>query len=357
MSKWRLRLATIGLLALALVVLGAASGCGGDEEEAAEEKAAPEAPPKPASVRFQLSFFPNAQHVGFLVAANRGFYKDENLNVEVIPGGPTVEATLSLAQGNSDIAQVDFPQFLQAVEKGAPMTFIGLTYQQDPLVYVALKETKLGSPEDLKGLSYGQQQAGPLDAELQALLADAGLSAKDIKIVSIGFTIEDLLNGKSDVFPSRIFFHPAQFEEAGIDYPGGLNVLDPNEYGVAVASQGLAVNNDFLAENRDAVVRFLRASVRGWEATIEDQQAALADLKKFIPEGASTPLIDRLGTQNTIKIVTTSANGEPYEDILAIDKGYLERSQDILRKFNIVEKDIDLDEVIDTSLVEEASEE
>ncbi len=57
---------------------------------------------------FQLSFFANAQHVGYLVAAHRGYYGRVGLNITVKPGGPTVEPTLLVAQGQADIAQVDF---------------------------------------------------------------------------------------------------------------------------------------------------------------------------------------------------------------------------------------------------------
>jgi NitT/TauT family transport system substrate-binding protein len=307
------------------------------------------------TVRFQLSFFPNAQHVGFLVAANRGYYKAAGVNVKVVPGGPTVNPTLALAQGNVDIAQVDWPEFLQAIEKGAPMTYIGLTYHQDPITYVALKDTPLSSPADLKGKRYGVQQAGPLDAELQALLGKAGLSTSDITTVSIGFTIDDLLKKKCDVFPSRIFFHPAQFEDAGIHYPTGLNVLDPNKYGVGLASQGLAVNNKFLASHRAAVLAFLKASLKGWRFSIDNPRAVVADVGKFLPPGANNPKDNLIDVRYTNKIVTHKANGALWKQTLAIDMPYLLSTQSILLKYGVIKKKLDLKKYVNTTLMAQAA--
>jgi NitT/TauT family transport system substrate-binding protein len=344
MKSFRLRaaaFAVVGVAALAAIAATVASA-GGSGASA-------------TSIRFQLSFFPNAQHVGFLVAANRGLYKKAGLDVKVIPGGPTVNPTLALAQGNVDISQVDFPEFLQAVAKGAPMTFIGLTYHQDPLTYVALKSTPLSKPSDLKGKTFGVQQAGPLDAEVQALLAKAGLSTKDIDPVSIGFSIDDLLSKKCDVFPSRIFFHPAQFADAGIKYPTGLNVLDPNKYGVGVASQGLAVNNKFLAAHRDGVVAFLRASLQGWKATVANPRASVADVGKFLPKGANNPKDNYIDVLNTLKIVTHSPNGKPWTKLLAVDMTYLTKSQNILLQYKVTKKKIDLSKTVDTKLMAEAA--
>jgi NitT/TauT family transport system substrate-binding protein len=345
MKKWKVRLVAAAAVA-ALAVFGVTSATAGPRH-AAKHAAK-------TKLTFQLSFFANAQHVGYLVASHRGYYGRAGLNISVKPGGPTVEPTLLLAQGAVDIAQIDFPEFLQAVAKGAPMTYIGLTYQQDPIQYVALKSTPLSSPADLKGKTFGQQQAGSLDPELKAMLDKAGLSESDIKIVPIGFTIDDLLNGKCQVFPSRVFFHPAQFEDKGIKYPEGLNVLDPNKLGVAVASQGLAVNNNYLKAHPQAVVNFLRASLKGWWFAIGNPKQAVADVEAFIPKGASNPQDDLVDTRTTNSIVTHNASGKVIKKILAIDMSYLNASQNILLKYGVVSKKLNLAKYVNTSLLEQA---
>ncbi len=48
---------------------------------------------------FQLGFFPNAQHAGFLVADSRGYYTQAGLKVTIKPGGPTIDPVLLWRRG------------------------------------------------------------------------------------------------------------------------------------------------------------------------------------------------------------------------------------------------------------------
>lgn len=345
------------LLACLVAVLAA---CGGDDESpgGAAQAAKASGPVKCSGgtpVRFQLSFFPNAQHVGYLVAANRGYYDDEGLKVKVVPGGPTVNPPLQLAQGQVDIAQMDLADYLNARQGGAPITYVAQTYQQNPLRYVSLKDkVSLKSPADLKGKVVGEQQSGGAQAELKGMLDQAELSIEDVEIKNIGFAIEDLLSGKSQVFPLQTFFHVAQLQSAKIDYPQGVDVLDPNEYGVGVAAQGLAVNDEWAGSNADAVVCFLRASLKGWQAAIDDPKGALKDVEKMIPKGASNPKDDAVNIEETLKLVTTNAQGETVDDLLRMDTEYLQQSADTLRKYDVIKRDASVDEVIDPAPLEAA---
>jgi len=346
MSRRRLRIAALFAVAAAVGAVGVLSAGATSSGSAAASRA--------PTVKFQLSFFANAQHVGYLVASHRGFYSKAGLNVKVIPSGPTVEPTLLLAQGQADIAQVDFTNFVQAVEKGAPMTYVGLTYQQDPLDYVALKSTPLSSPADLKGKTIGQQQAGDLEPELLELLDKAGLTVNDVKPIAIGFTIDDLLSGKCQVFPSRVYFHPAEFSDKGISYPSGLNILDSNKLGVAIASQGIAVNNNFLKKHPAQVVAFLKASLQGWRYSISNPKASVADVEAFIPKGASNPHDDLIDIKTTNNMVDHNANGTPYKNILAINMAYLNASQNTLFKYKVIPSKINIAKYVNLKLLEQA---
>jgi NitT/TauT family transport system substrate-binding protein len=188
------------------------------------------------------------------------------------------------------------------------------------------------------------------------MLDQGGLTIDDVEIKNIGFAIEDLLNGKSQVFPLQTFFHVAQLESADIQYPEGVNVLDPNEYGVGVAAQGLAVNDRWASENENAVACFLRASLRGWQAAIDDPKGALADVQEFIPKGASNPKDDAVNIAETLKLLTTNSEGEEVGDLLQMDTTYLQESADTLRKYDVIKEDVTVDEVIDPAPLESARE-
>jgi ABC-type nitrate/sulfonate/bicarbonate transport systems, periplasmic components len=54
-------------------------------------------------VTLQLKWVPQAQFAGYYVAAAKGYYKDEGLDVTIKPGGPDVSPVQVIAGGGADV--------------------------------------------------------------------------------------------------------------------------------------------------------------------------------------------------------------------------------------------------------------
>ena len=54
-------------------------------------------------VTLQLKWVTQAQFAGYYVAAAKGFYEEEGLNVTILPGGPDVAPTQVIAGGGADV--------------------------------------------------------------------------------------------------------------------------------------------------------------------------------------------------------------------------------------------------------------
>ena len=116
MNKQRVRLATAGVVALALI--GAA--CGSDDDsssssEPADATAGTEAPgdstaggepaadcETPEPVSLQLQWFTQAQFAGYFAAQDKGFYEDMCLDVTIVEGGVEIVPQTQLANGDVD---------------------------------------------------------------------------------------------------------------------------------------------------------------------------------------------------------------------------------------------------------------
>jgi NitT/TauT family transport system substrate-binding protein len=359
--RWLVALAAI--LALAVAGCGSSDDDGGDDSSSASTTETTAAASGDAAalrcdgeeIRFQLSFFPNAQHTGFLVADSRGFYDDAGVKVKTIPGGPTVNPSLQLAQGNVDMAMMDFSEAVNAKANGAEIVWVAQTYQSDPLRYVSInREFPLAGPEALRGATVGTQQVGELEPELRGMLEQAGLSIDDVKIRSIDPSIETLLNGRIDVLPLQTFFHISQLEEAGFRIPGDIDVLDPNEMGVGVAANGVGVNKAFYEENRDAVACMLAGALRGWDTAVRDPRDVQRDVEAAQEAGLASPEATAVNIQQTIDLVNRRADGSPTEELLQLDEAYLEESQRRLLEARVIEEAVDLGELVDQEPLERA---
>jgi NitT/TauT family transport system substrate-binding protein len=285
--------------------------------------APPEASPSAATaqkcngekVSYELSFIPNVQHAGFLVAQAQGYYADEGLTVEIKSAGPGVDVVQDLAGGATDIAQVDYVPLLEARSQGVPVVAVAQNYKDPFFFWYAFKDSGINTMADWKGQKVGQIQPGQYP-ERDAMLLANGLQLSDITTVVQDFGIDDFSKGKFPIAEGVVFYHPALLNGnpapiAGHDshvFPDDFNVFRPQELGAEMASQTTAVSEDYAAAHPDVLACFIRASVRGWQKTFMDPQAAVTDTMTFVPPGAIPLQAEQSAINDVLPIVGTGAD-------------------------------------------------
>ncbi len=65
----------------------------------------------------QLKWVTQGQFAGYYVAKDKGFYEEENLDVEIKPGGPDVAPPQVIAGGGADVVVDWMPSALATREK------------------------------------------------------------------------------------------------------------------------------------------------------------------------------------------------------------------------------------------------
>ena len=80
-------------------------------------------------VTLQLKWVTQAQFAGYYVAKDKGFYKEEGLDVTIKPGGPDIAPEQVLAGGGADVVVDWMPDALAAREKGVPMVNIAQPFK------------------------------------------------------------------------------------------------------------------------------------------------------------------------------------------------------------------------------------
>lgn len=361
MERQLTRIVTAGA-AIALLVAGCAGGASPTPPPASTTPA-PSATSSPPSstepvaekcsgqtVSFELSFIPNVQHAGFLVAARRGYYTDEGLNVEIKPGGPGIDTTQDVADGTVDVSQVDYVDIVEARAAGVPIKAVAQTYKLPFFFWYANKTSGIESVADWKGRKVGAIQVGDYP-ERDAMLLAAGLDPKrDITIVQQDFGTDDFIAGKIDIAEGVVFYHPAYL--VGVNHkkwPDDFNVFWPAENGADFASQTVATSESFIAKDPAAIRCFLRASIRGWKATFQDPQAAVDDVMTFIPEGAIPKPHQQAAINDVLPIVGTGADDST---LLELTPDKYRSTIDELTKLGYLRSSVDIAATYDASFYE-----
>ncbi len=236
-----------------------------------------------ASVQLQLQWTPQAQFGGYYAAQEQGYYADENLTVEFLPGGgDVVPQQVGSAPDGPEFTIAWVPKVLQAREAGSDLVQIAQMFQRAATLAVSWADSGIEGPEDWAGKRVG---AWPFGNELEVIATAtlAGLTAgEDYTRVEQDFDMSELIaaydgceesdNDCVDVAEAMVYNEYAQLLEATnpdtgeLFQPEDLNVLDYNEHGTAMLQDALWARESWLAEegNEDVAIRFLRASFRGW---------------------------------------------------------------------------------------------
>ena len=102
-------------------------------------------------ISIALDWFPWANHSGLYVSKERGYFEEEGLDVNIyVPGDPST-VLQTVAAGKDDFGISYQPEVLIAREQDIPVVSIMAMVQHPLNSVMALKESGIVTPKDLKG--------------------------------------------------------------------------------------------------------------------------------------------------------------------------------------------------------------
>lgn len=243
--------------------------------------AAPSAAPLPR-VTVQLDWVPEPEHGGLYQALARGFFREEGLDVVLLPGGPGAQVMPSLATGKVDLAQADSTTTLLQQAEGIPVVCVAAVFQDDPSGLLVHADSPVRRFEDLQGRTL---IARPEWAFLKFLERKYALK---FAVVPQNFSVAAFLGNREALQQGYFIAEPWHITQAGGKAPRFLSTWDAGFRAYAV----LAANRRFTREHPDRLRAFLRAYVRGWQDYVTGDpapaHAALLKANPNNPEGFLT---------------------------------------------------------------------
>lgn len=87
-----------------------------------------------SDVKIQLKWLPHSQFMGYYVALDKGYYKDNGLNVEIVSGGGDVSETVAVNNGTVDFGVTWVSNLINANAGGMELLEVAQIYQRSGLV-------------------------------------------------------------------------------------------------------------------------------------------------------------------------------------------------------------------------------
>jgi NitT/TauT family transport system substrate-binding protein len=239
--------------------------------------------PEPARVAatLRLDWVPGAHHIGPILAAKRGYYAREGLDLEVKPGKGSSSTVQLVATGGDLFGFADAGVMALAISRGAPVVMVA-----NPTPVGANGAITIGvpmtSPKDYEGKKIGLVPGESSHAILQALLKKYNIPETSYRVIAVEASskVPALLAGKVDTIPG---FRFGDFLRAYTQNPDTKIKLF-SDWGINVLGNGYLVTTKTLAEKPDLVRGFVRATIRGWTDTIADPTAGVDALLAAFPD-------------------------------------------------------------------------
>ena len=147
----------IGLVLMAIMALSLMA-C---QPKETSTKAASDTTDALTQVVISLDWVPNTNHTGLYVAQDKGYFKEQGLEVQIVQPSEDSASTL-VANDRADFGIYFQPNMVSRLEKGVPITAVAAILQHNPAGLLSLKSLGAKSPKDLNGKRYSTWE-DPID--------------------------------------------------------------------------------------------------------------------------------------------------------------------------------------------------
>ena len=239
------------------------------------------AAPNPANVRIALTAYSSSNWQIF-AAVKRGFFKQENLNVEVIILRSSVIQTQALLANDIHMNTYSIDSAAKPVLQGAPLKLIGTSQEKPSFRAIVAKDIK--SWGDLKGKTLAAgTPGGAFYTMFATMLAVNGIKKADYSYLSIGRSSDRIGAMKAGQIQACLIGQPDDF----VLLDDGFKSLGfTQDYLKDVQYAGFTVNGRWAEKNEETVVAMMRALVKAtrWLHDSANKKDAMAVLVDYFPD-------------------------------------------------------------------------
>jgi len=234
-------------------------------------------------IKFSLSFSLAADAAPYLLALERGYFRDAGLDVTIDPSTGSGESVTRVASGVYQMGSADFATLVEFASRQPAVTpkTVAIIYDKGPQAVITLASSDIKTPADLAGRSVGGGATDGPARMFPAFLNAAGVARDTIKWRQVSPQIRDsmLLTKQIDAVVGNDYTSLFNLKARGLKIED-VRIIRYADHGLDVYSNGIIASQTLLRENPEAVRGFVTAALRGWREAVSDPKAATATLLK-----------------------------------------------------------------------------
>ncbi len=287
----------------------------------------------------------NLPFVAAYVAHDRGFFAEENLDVEIQHSAGSGEHARLATAGVVQVTTASGQSVLTlGADPGLPLVAIAQFGQRSDQAFAVKADSPIKSAKDWEGKVVGYKSFPSL--EYLAILQAAGVDRSKVKEVAVGFDPRILLTGQVDVLPVFRSNEPDILRSLGQD----TRLITPDDYNIPTLGLTYVASRETIKSRRSQLVRFLRATMKATEWITKNPEEAVDIVMRYAPGE------DRAHQASMLQVEIDSAYSPNVakDGLLAIDIQQWKQVNDLMVQLGAISKSVDVTQFADDSLRREA---
>ncbi|WP_431607375.1 ABC transporter substrate-binding protein [Peribacillus frigoritolerans] len=255
------------------------AGCGAGGTNEKEEASKNEELKKVSVV---LDWTPNTNHTGLYVAKEKGYFKEQGLDVEIIMPGEAGPDKL-VASGKSEFGVSYQEGITQARVQGVPIVSVAAVIQHNTSGFASPEAKDITTPKDFEGKTYGGWGSPVEKAIIDSLMKKENADVNEVDIVNTG-DMDFFTSVKRDIDFAWIYYGWTGIEAELRNEK--LNMVYLTEYSdkLDYYTPVLTTNEKMIKEDPETVKAFVHAASKGYQFTIKNPDDAADMLIESAPD-------------------------------------------------------------------------
>ena len=222
-------------------------------------------------VRLRLNWMYYGSHAPFALGKDKGYFKENGINLDIRSGNGSGSAHRLVANGDSDFSYGSCASMINLAAQGAPLVSVGVIDAEGTEAIIVRPDAGVKAITDLKGKTLLTTANAGVNTFIPLVLKNAGLAEADVSLTNVpdGALVSSYLQGAGGAVGilGGLDDKPAEIKANGGEPPVTFPYSD---YGVNQVGYCIVTTKDTVAKNPDLVKRFMAATVKSYAEAEKD---------------------------------------------------------------------------------------
>jgi NitT/TauT family transport system substrate-binding protein len=297
-----------------------------------------------------LDFVPTGEYVPHYTALEKGYYREEGLDVKILRGQGSGDTIKRIAAGQGEVGIADISALIAArANTDVAVKAIALWYRRPPHGIFVRSDSPIKSAKELEGKKLAISPGNSHQILWPVFEKLSGLKPNSVTWVTMDAASMPpaLIRGAVDAVPFFVV-HEARIRKVARQQNADIRVLAAwADLGFDVASTSLVAREETIAKDPEGLKAFLRATLKGANYAFRD---------KHFDEGVgyvvkAHPEVDPEGAVGAAQVVYASEVTSGKMAVGQFDPVQLEKTRDLYTQYLELKRKVGLEEIYTNDLL------